>query len=763
MPPFKPEPPSDALIGQIFEAAVVSRHLDSCDFRLPSGQRVRLYQHDSCAVADTRLMTELPQYAERQTCRFLITNRRTDHRDVLYYANERWAEQNPWENLPLKIGDLVQGKIAAYIRNEQDSLKGYFVQLDTSLHIGQHIGKSLQPDILVFVSVDELPWDDGSLGVMPKSGGKNRRLVLEKGDQVQLILTEINTLPRYPAGSLIQAISRQDSHFWNDANSASAGAWIKEQLHKSHLATPVAVMEEIFRLDGQRILLVDDREDSLENLQNILQKNGADVFTLQVQAHFTTHELAEQVHLQVRQHTPNLVLIDNALPQPNDGLRLIKKLFAQHPEDADFPPCALISSHFRPEEIIAIRQSVPKLCGVLLRPVTSPQLLALCKGETVWSQGIPTLHEDKGIAPPDNIPHYCAELVRTSIVDSVIVLATEHGQAQWEIGEGELPFTSNELTRIVQESELHLLIDQRLGEFSLTNDEHTELLGKYLKEVYWFNLPLHDGAQHKILGLGWKTTGHRALAQVLKTAIQDKYIKQTWYLWAQHNANFISSGITVHSLFHEYRQYLNQLRTGLDTLALVIQTQKFDFLEKIPSSLNRSVNAMTELTDTLLKGQAQRSEPVFIPDVLNFIDKIVRETAKEAKVDFRILPAPRLSLGIPAASISIPLSNLLLNAFKHHSRQQARKVSLVTQIQQDAGNYWLEFQVRDNGAGIPAHQIPRLFQPGVSFAQQIEQRNGIGLWLSRRLAKQAGGEVTLTQNLRGLGAEFTLQMPLRLG
>ena len=87
----------------------------------------------------------------------------------------------------------------------------------------------------------------------------------------------------------------------------------------------------------------------------------------------------------------------------------------------------------------------------------------------------------------------------------------------------------------------------------------------------------------------------------------------------------------------------------------------------------------------------------------------------------------------------------------------------MTQIQQDNGQYWLDFQVRDNGGGIPSYQLNRLFQAGISFAQEAEQQHGIGLWLARTIANRVDGDILLSSNFRGLGCCFTLRVPLVLG
>jgi hypothetical protein len=74
---------------------------------------------------------------------------------------------------------------------------------------------------------------------------------------------------------------------------------------------------------------------------------------------------------------------------------------------------------------------------------------------------------------------------------------------------------------------------------------------------------------------------------------------------------------------------------------------------------------------------------------------------------------------------------------------------------------WTYFRVTDTGIGIPADQLSRVFQPFVqveSGRTRSKDGSGLGLTISRRLARLMRGDVTV-QSTVGQGSAFTLWLP----
>lgn len=106
---------------------------------------------------------------------------------------------------------------------------------------------------------------------------------------------------------------------------------------------------------------------------------------------------------------------------------------------------------------------------------------------------------------------------------------------------------------------------------------------------------------------------------------------------------------------------------------------------------------------------------------------------------------PRVTLG--ANELRSLVSNLVVNALE----MTAGKGPVDVRLWSDAGRVHL--RVADTGPGLPAGDL---------FAAIFSTKSsgsGLGLWLVRRLAEEAGGSIS-ARDRRGAGAVFEVELPL---
>jgi signal transduction histidine kinase len=122
------------------------------------------------------------------------------------------------------------------------------------------------------------------------------------------------------------------------------------------------------------------------------------------------------------------------------------------------------------------------------------------------------------------------------------------------------------------------------------------------------------------------------------------------------------------------------------------------------------------------------------------------------------------------------LLNLMTNAFHAVSAPKSPKgdlpytpiVTVTTKLikspsgdlgaKRDTGDLRVHIIVSDNGPGIPASVLDKIFQPFFT-TKPTGQGTGLGLSLSYDIVKAHGGELTV-ETKEGEGTVFTIQLPV---
>ena len=97
--------------------------------------------------------------------------------------------------------------------------------------------------------------------------------------------------------------------------------------------------------------------------------------------------------------------------------------------------------------------------------------------------------------------------------------------------------------------------------------------------------------------------------------------------------------------------------------------------------------------------------------------------------------------------------NLLTNAVKY-----SPPGGTVTLSASDAPLGFVQFSVRDQGAGIPAESVPHVFDRFYRAPDQTKTGAGLGLAISREIVVAHGGTIACSSQV-GVGTEFHFLLP----
>jgi len=215
-------------------------------------------------------------------------------------------------------------------------------------------------------------------------------------------------------------------------------------------------------------------------------------------------------------------------------------------------------------------------------------------------------------------------------------------------------------------------------------------------------------------------------------------------------------------LAHELRNPLAPIRNALQLMRMDPSEPRLQWAQEV---IHRQLVSLTRLVDDLLdvsritRGKITLSrQPLDIATLINqaieTIEPLVLE--REHQLALRVPPEPMRVDGDPTR-LTQALANVLGNAAKYTER--GGRIDLIcTRRGAD-----VEIRVRDNGIGIPAELLPRIFDLFTQLDRRSDQAHsglGIGLALVRRLLEMHGGTISALSEGAGTGSEFVICLPL---
>ncbi len=179
----------------------------------------------------------------------------------------------------------------------------------------------------------------------------------------------------------------------------------------------------------------------------------------------------------------------------------------------------------------------------------------------------------------------------------------------------------------------------------------------------------------------------------------------------------------------------------------------------------RQVRHMAELLDDLIDVSRLTRGLVAIERAPCGLDAIVRDALEQVR-PIAEARCQSLASELPAQPVTIfadhkrmvqVLSNLLGNASKYTPAGGSIRLEVAVRDKS------VLLRVRDDGIGIPAELLPRvfdLFTQGERSADRAQGGLGVGLAVVRTLVEQHGGEVLAASDGPGKGSTFTVVLPL---
>jgi len=213
---------------------------------------------------------------------------------------------------------------------------------------------------------------------------------------------------------------------------------------------------------------------------------------------------------------------------------------------------------------------------------------------------------------------------------------------------------------------------------------------------------------------------------------------------------------------HELNNSLAAISARAQFFLMGVGTMTPEKAQENAQVIFEQARTMTVLTKGLMdfSHKEVRKQPTKLNDLIRRTAEFVTPQNKYERIEFSL----ELSADVPEMSLDpAQMQQVLMNLFSNGadalkgSKAPMPRITVRTRLKQAAGQ--VELAVEDNGPGLPAEAMRRLFEP--SFTTKAEG-HGIGLPASYRIIQNHGGKIA-AENVPGSGARFTITLPLREG
>jgi signal transduction histidine kinase len=220
----------------------------------------------------------------------------------------------------------------------------------------------------------------------------------------------------------------------------------------------------------------------------------------------------------------------------------------------------------------------------------------------------------------------------------------------------------------------------------------------------------------------------------------------------QDKERLASLGLLAAGVAHE----VNTPLTGISSYAQLLLAEtapddpKYRLLKKMEQQSFRASSLVNNLLD-LIASRPRVREVVDVPKLVQSTLALHEELFAPKRIRIHVCDMPDLRVRGNFHDLQQVLTNVLLNARDAVS---------------EGGNIWIEtedggdrvtIRVRDDGKGIPADLVERIFEPLVT-TKRGQGGTGLGLAITRRILNASDGEISVVSEA-GKGAEFTITLP----
>ncbi|MFZ5573187.1 MAG: ATP-binding protein [Thermodesulfobacteriota bacterium] len=228
-----------------------------------------------------------------------------------------------------------------------------------------------------------------------------------------------------------------------------------------------------------------------------------------------------------------------------------------------------------------------------------------------------------------------------------------------------------------------------------------------------------------------------------------------------------SLGTLTSGIAHQLNNPLNNISTScqimmedLGSLLKELPPSDQDFVRKMLGNIEQEVHRAKDIVKGLLEFSREREfclTPTQLSQVVERSAKLISSQIPPGIQIIRSIPEDLL-LKMDSQRMQQVFLNLIENAV-HAMRESSGEIRITAQASPDKEQ--VVISVEDTGKGIPAGEIPHVFDPFYT-TKEVGAGTGLGLSIVYGIIQKHFGSITV-ESKEGEGTRFTIRLPLETG
>ena len=219
-----------------------------------------------------------------------------------------------------------------------------------------------------------------------------------------------------------------------------------------------------------------------------------------------------------------------------------------------------------------------------------------------------------------------------------------------------------------------------------------------------------------------------------------------------------SLGLLASGFSHEMNTPLATILACVERIARDTKTEESPLAARVSESAAIArdqilrCRGITQHFLRMSRGHTTAAHIVDVHDAVSSVVRLIAPTAREHEVSIEVIsPGPeRLRVRVDEADLHHAIMNLMLNAV------QASRAGAVVRVEaEEPEPRIVRVRVRDEGCGIGADHLERIFEPFVSMRNG---GTGLGLFLALTFVRKWGGDIHV-ESTKGAGSAFDISLP----